>query len=54
MGRRSGPGNSKWELYDLSKDVYEETNLAATRPEQLAELISLWKKMDGAMSDPLF
>ena len=54
MGRRSGPGNSKWELYDLSKDICEETNLAATRPNQLAELISLWEKTNGAMSDPLF
>ena len=54
MGKRSSSGDSSWELYDLSKDVSEQKNLAATYPERLAELISLWKKMNGQMRDPLF
>ena len=54
MGKRSGSSNSNWELYDLSKDVSEETNLATTHPEQLAELISRWEKINGEMSEPLF
>ena len=54
MGKRSSSGDSSWELYDLSKDVSEQKNLAATYPERLAELISLWKKMHGQMRDPLF
>jgi arylsulfatase A-like enzyme len=54
MGGRSGAGRSDWELYDLSKDVSEETNLAATHPEKLAELILHWEKMNGEMREPLF
>lgn len=54
MDKRSGPGNSNWELYDLSKDVSEKTNLATTYPQRLAELIALWEKVNSEMSEPLF
>ncbi len=54
MGKRSEPSNSNWKLYDLSNDVSEKTNLAMTHPERLAELISLWKMVNGEMSEPLF
>jgi arylsulfatase A-like enzyme len=54
MGKKFEPGNAKWELYDLSKDISEETNLAASHPERLAELVELWEKMNGEMSEPLF
>ncbi|WZO98158.1 arylsulfatase [Isosphaeraceae bacterium EP7] len=38
--------NSPWELYDLSVDRSETTNLAAQRPEKLQELINLWRSRD--------
>jgi arylsulfatase B len=54
MGKRFTPGNAKWELYDLSKDIYEENDLATASPDQLAELIKIWEKLNGEMSEPLF
>lgn len=54
MDKGPEPGRSKWELYDLSKDVSEESNLATTYPQRLAEMISLWEAMNGEMSEPLF
>ena len=35
-------GNSEWELYDLSNDISQEHNLAATQPAILAEMIKAW------------
>jgi hypothetical protein len=35
---------SQWELYDLSKDLSEETDLVKEHPERLAELVALWEK----------
>ena len=54
MGGRKAVGKARWELYDLSKDLSEETNLAKSNPERLAELVALWEKMNGEMSEPLF
>ncbi|MDA7903179.1 sulfatase [Mariniblastus sp.] len=54
MGRRFQPGNAKWELYDLSKDVAEQNNLAAVKPEILSELISRWYEMNSEMLEPIF
>ena len=54
MGGRKSPGKSKWELYDLSKDLSEETNLAQSKPERLTELVELWEKMNSEMAEPLF
>ena len=54
MGKRLQPGNAQWELYDLSKDISEETNLAEANPERVTELLTIWKKMNDEMSDPLF
>jgi arylsulfatase B len=54
MGARKAPGKARWELYDLSNDLSEETNLAISYPERLAELVALWEKMNGEMSEPLF
>ena len=54
MGKKFGPGNAKWELYDLSKDISEERDLATSQPERLVELVRLWEKMNGEMSEPLF
>ena len=54
MGGRKEVGKAKWELYDLSKDISEETDLAKAHPDRLAELVTLWEKMNGEMSDPMF
>jgi hypothetical protein len=54
MGGKFAPGKAKWELYDLSKDISEENNLAAAEPGRLAELVELWKKHNSEMSEPLF
>ena len=54
MGGKFAPGKAKWELYDLSKDISEENNLAATEPERLAELVKIWEKRNAKMSKPLF
>ena len=54
MGKRLQVGRAKWELYDLSNDISEQTNLAGVHPEILAELISRWNEMNSEMVDPLF
>ncbi|QEG38111.1 sulfatase-like hydrolase/transferase [Roseimaritima ulvae] len=56
MGGWKGLSNSQtpWELYDLSKDLSEEANLAKSNPERLNELVELWEKMNGEMAEPLF
>jgi arylsulfatase B len=54
MGKRFTPGKAQWELYDLSKDLSEERNLAKTNPERLTELVNIWEKLNGEMSEPLF
>ncbi|MDC0302551.1 sulfatase [bacterium] len=54
LGKRIGAGNAKWELYDLSKDLSETNNLAATQPKRLAELVKVWEKRNAKMSKPLF
>ena len=54
MGRKLKPGQTPWELYDLSSDISEATNLAETNPERVIELLTIWKKMNSEMSDPLF
>ena len=54
MGGRSSPGQAKWELYDLAKDLVEERNLAESEPERLNELVEIWEEMNGQMSEPLF
>jgi arylsulfatase B len=54
MGKRLESGKAKWELYDLSKDISEEKNLATSHPERLSELVELWESMNGEMSEPLF
>jgi len=44
----------RWELFDLSKDLSEETDLAKVNPEKLADLIALWETMNGEMSEAMF
>ena len=51
MGKRFEPGNAKWELYDLSKDISEERNLATSHPERLTELVEQWEKMYAQLAE---
>ena len=49
-----GPG--AWQLYDLSADPGETNDVAASRPEKLAELIELWDRYveeTGVILDPV-
>ncbi|MBM82028.1 MAG: N-acetylgalactosamine-4-sulfatase [Planctomycetaceae bacterium] len=48
------PPNTKWELFDLSKDVSETTDLAEAKPALLAELIKEWEKLDAEMVEAAF
>ena len=54
MGKRLVVGQANWELYDLSEDLSEENNLAASQPERLAKLIEIWETHNSEMSEPLF
>lgn len=45
---------SSWELYDLTEDVGEQRNLAASNPERLAELTRSWQTLDEKMMAPLW
>ena len=42
------------ELYDLGKDVGEQTNLAGTNPQRLTALLSLMKQAQTPSEHPLF
>ncbi|MBJ07162.1 MAG: N-acetylgalactosamine-4-sulfatase [Verrucomicrobiaceae bacterium] len=54
MGQQFFPGNAKWELYDLSRDIAEGNDLAASDPERVTALVRIWKKLDGEMREPAF
>jgi arylsulfatase A-like enzyme len=38
----SPQGTGEWQLYDVSKDLAEQNDLAGSRPDKLEELIKLW------------
>jgi arylsulfatase len=42
----------RWELFDLSKDFSESTDLAATNPARLAEMKALWWREARKYSSP--
>jgi len=46
--------NSGWELYDLSKDIGQKKNLAAERPDLVAELSEAWRRWDAHNIAPLW
>lgn len=37
-------GNDKWQLFDLSNDLAETQDLAASRPEQVRRMAEIWDK----------
>ena len=43
-----------WELYDLSKDISESTNLAETEPALLKQLVTDWERVNAQMVDAAF
>lgn len=43
--------DSPWELYDLSQDRAESTDLAAAKPEKVRELAALWAKQTAEHAD---
>jgi arylsulfatase A-like enzyme len=47
---RGQPG--EWELYDLQSDLSERRDLAASVPERLKEMVSLWEQFDQQMVPP--
>src|SRR5262245_7686326 len=46
--------NSGWQLYDLSKDIGEEHDLAAAQPQLVAELSKSWHEWDSKNIAPLW
>jgi arylsulfatase len=49
-------GTGAWQLYDLSVDRGEIDDLAAARPDKLAELLALWDRYvedNGVILDPI-
>jgi arylsulfatase A-like enzyme len=45
---------SGWQLFDLTKDIGESTDLAATHPEVVRELSQAWERWNGRNVDPLW
>jgi arylsulfatase B len=50
--KMSRKGN--WELYDLSKDLSEEHNLAGDQPALLDKLVKTWEQLDSEMVEAAF
>jgi arylsulfatase A-like enzyme len=46
--------SSGWQLYDLSKDIGQQHDLAAERPEVVAELREAWQRWDAQNIAPLW
>lgn len=45
---------SGWQLYDLSKDIEEKNNLAAAKPDVVAELTAAWDSWNARNVAPLW
>jgi arylsulfatase B len=48
--RDGGP----WQLYDLTHDIGETTDLAAQNPGRVSEMSALWDKWNGEQIEPLW
>jgi arylsulfatase A-like enzyme len=44
----------KWELFNISTDLSESTDLADSNPHKLRELVDQWEDFDAKMSPPRF
>lgn len=49
--RPRGGQQVPWELYNLSDDLGEKHDLAATHPDRLGELVDVWRRWDEQMVD---
>jgi len=49
-GAQAGP----WQLFNLAADVSERSDLAATHPERLAELVARWEKWSAEQAAPIW
>ncbi len=43
-----------WQLFDLSVDIGESSDLYAERPQQAARLLAAWQQLDGEMIEPIW
>ena len=46
--------SSGWQLFDLSKDIGQQTDLARTHPDRVAELSQAWQRWDAQNMAPLW
>jgi arylsulfatase A-like enzyme len=44
--QRRPPAERRWQLFDLAADPFEQRDLSASNPEQLAEMLRLWDRYD--------
>ena len=51
---RNDGTNQAWELYNLSIDIGEQHNVAATSGETMAPLIAAWEDMNSQMAKPIW
>lgn len=49
-----GTGKPTLELYHLATGIGESENLAAKRPDRLAELEKAWERLNSGMIDPVW
>lgn len=55
--RNRGPANrqaNEWQLYNLQSDPSESTNIAATQPDTVQQLLEQFQSIDRSMSPPLW
>jgi arylsulfatase B len=48
---RDGTG-AEWQLYDLSKDTVEQTDLSQRQPEMKKQLLARWEQWNSEMIEP--
>ncbi|GIX00249.1 MAG: N-acetylgalactosamine-6-sulfatase [Pirellulaceae bacterium] len=55
--RNAGPAEvpaEHWELFHLANDAAEQTDLADEHPQQLQQLLGVWRALDAEMQEPIF
>ncbi|WP_242022742.1 sulfatase [Gimesia chilikensis] len=51
---RGKPDIKNWELYHITEDLSEQTNLASERQDKLQELLTRWNELNSQMKPALF
>jgi arylsulfatase B len=44
----------QWELYDFRRDISETDDLAASNPSKVEELLTVWRKLNDQMIEPVW